>query len=259
MEGGSSSETGDKVEKQRGLKLGSVLPKIEPFKPRKNFYDPRELRSWAKKTGFVSTFSGETDRGSVSGRTQNESGKLDLERGIVKKGSLSPTIELDPILGRTRNRGTEIEQDLGFENGRNKKESDGVLGMRDRVLRAENQRDGAGVNLKNAERREGLSGPGNGNAIVGASGSGNGDGNGNGNGNGVQPATPVTGLKKEDGDGEEEMRIPAIPDDEGQGYGGWHQSPKLKCGPGENPGYGQYGFVLVFSSFSFCLMDISSN
>lgn len=255
MEGGSRSETGDKAEKQKGLKLGSLLPKIEPFMPRKNFYDPRELRSWAKKTGFVSTFSGETDRGSVSGRTQNESGKFDLERGIEKKESLSPTIELDPILGRTRNRGAEIEQDLGFENGRNKKESDGVLGMRDRVLRAENQRDGAGVNLKNAERREGFSGPENGNANVGASASGN----VNGNGNRVQPAVPVTELKKEDGDGEEEMRIPAIPGDEGQGYEGWHQSPKLRCGPGENPGYGQYGFVLVVSSFSFSLVDISSN
>ncbi|KAL3524932.1 hypothetical protein ACH5RR_013304 [Cinchona calisaya] len=247
MEGGSSSETGEKVNKQKGPKPGSVLPKIEPFIPRKNFYDPRELRSWAKKTGFVSNLSGETDRGSVSGRNvENESEKLDLEKGIGKRESLSPMIEIDPVLGRTRNRERmEIEHDLGDGNGRNRNERDGGLG-------GENQRNRVGFEPKNEERRDGLNGVGNGNA------SGAVAGNGNGNGNGVvQPTAQVTEVKKEYGDGDGEMGILGIPDGEDPSYGGWHQSPKLKCGLRENPGfvplicYGLQHFVSLAGSLIF--------
>ncbi|CAI9111435.1 OLC1v1011656C1 [Oldenlandia corymbosa var. corymbosa] len=256
MESGPSSETGGKAGKQKGMKLGSVLPKIEPFKPRKNFYDPRELGSWARNTGFVSTFSGETDRGSVSGRNpQNEPGKLDLEKGIEKKESLSPTIELDPILGRTWNRrGNEIEQDLGFGNGKDQKATDGVLGLRDGVLRGENQRNRVGFELQNVERRETYSDAG-----IAHANSGNGNESGTGNGHGVQAAAQVGELKKDSGDdGEEEVGIPSIPDDEEErGYGGWHQSPKLKCGMEENPGfvpqiyYGLQHFLSLAGSLVF--------
>nr|XP_027074154.1 nucleobase-ascorbate transporter 11-like [Coffea arabica] len=245
MEGGSSSETGEKVDKQKGLKLGSVLPNVEPFMPRKNFYDPRELRSWAKKTGFVSTFSGETDRGSVSGRNvENEREKLDLEKVIEKKESLSPKIEIDPILGRTRNRGVEIEQDLRVGNGRNRNERDGEI-------RDENQRNRAGLEPKNEERRDGLNGAGNGKANVAVA------GNGNGNGNGVQPAAQVTELKKEDGEGDGEMGFLGNPDGEDPSYGGWHRSPKMKCGLRENPGfvpliyYGLQHFLSLAGSLIF--------
>ncbi|KAK6154152.1 hypothetical protein DH2020_013791 [Rehmannia glutinosa] len=128
------------VEK-KGEKLGSILePKIEPFVPRKG-YDPRELRSWAKRTGFVSTFSGETER-SVSGRRKlnerrNNNGnegfgeRSDLEKGILEKNeSISPTIEIDPILGRTRKGGPEIEPVWndginGNENGSTNKNGPG--------------------------------------------------------------------------------------------------------------------------------------
>ncbi|XP_047978726.1 nucleobase-ascorbate transporter 11 isoform X2 [Salvia hispanica] len=114
MEGGSRPERENKDAKgrRRGEKLGSVLePNIEPFVPRKG-YDPNELRSWAKKTGFVSTFSGETQT--------SASGYADLERGGVlpKNESISPKIEIDPILGRTRRRGPEIEPLRGAANAR---------------------------------------------------------------------------------------------------------------------------------------------
>ncbi|KAL3527551.1 hypothetical protein ACH5RR_012207 [Cinchona calisaya] len=242
MEGGSSSETGEKGDKQKGLKLGSVLPKIEPFIPRKNFYDPRELRSWAKKTGFVSNFSGETDRGSVTGRNENESEKLDLEKGLDRRDSLSPKIEIDPILGRTRNnRGMEIEQDLGAGNGRNRNERDGGLG-------GENQRNRVGFEPKNEERRDGLSGAGNGNSNEDVA----------GNGNGVQSTAHVTEMKKEDGYGAGEMGVPGTPPDgDDPGYGGWHQSPKMKCGLKENPGfvpliyYGLQHFLSLAGSLIF--------
>lgn len=58
MEAGSSSKNVGKAEgKVGGRRLGSMFSKIDPFVGRTD-HNPRELRSWAKKTGFVSTFSG---------------------------------------------------------------------------------------------------------------------------------------------------------------------------------------------------------
>ena len=61
MEAGSSSQFPDKPKRVKGAsissKLGSIFPKIEPFVPRID-HNPNELRSWAKRTGFVSDYSG---------------------------------------------------------------------------------------------------------------------------------------------------------------------------------------------------------
>ena len=61
MEAGSSSQFPDKPERVKGAsissKLGSIFPKIKPFVPRID-HNPNELRSWAKRTGFVSNYSG---------------------------------------------------------------------------------------------------------------------------------------------------------------------------------------------------------
>ncbi|KVI08651.1 Xanthine/uracil/vitamin C permease [Cynara cardunculus var. scolymus] len=94
MEGGSNPESRKKVEKQKGKKS-----KIEPFVTQGD-HNARDLRSWAKRTGFVSIFSGEV------GTTSR-----DLERrggGGGGGGSLSPKIETDP----TRNTSFEIEPAL---------------------------------------------------------------------------------------------------------------------------------------------------
>ncbi|KAL9229597.1 hypothetical protein vseg_005047 [Gypsophila vaccaria] len=78
MAGGSSSETLNKV---------NDTNKVDPFGPRLN-HDPRDLRSWAKRTGFVSMFSGDTNApaSSSSSRVTTGGGNVsDLERGVDPK------------------------------------------------------------------------------------------------------------------------------------------------------------------------------
>ncbi|KAG8373447.1 hypothetical protein BUALT_Bualt11G0025200 [Buddleja alternifolia] len=234
MEGGSRLEMENKDVRRKDQKLGSVLePKIDPFVP-KTGYDPKELRSWAKRTGFVSTFSGETER-SVSGRRdlnlnerQNNNGnRFDLEKGIPERNeSISPKIEIDPILGRTRKREAEIEPAWGRSgNGR---DTNGVLRFRDGDVRGE--RNGAAEGIlgnTNVARAEGHNGNGNGN--------GNGDGYGNGQGRG--PNMPGMEQKTGDGDLGRGVGGNVYPDGEDSGDGGWRSSPKMICGLKDNPGY----------------------
>ncbi|XP_010680358.1 nucleobase-ascorbate transporter 11 isoform X2 [Beta vulgaris subsp. vulgaris] len=87
MAPGSSSKTlAAKFKKQKGT--GSNPPNndhIETFVPKRD-HDPRDLRSWAKRTGFVSIFSGETAAStstSTSGNFRNERGRnvFDLGKG----------------------------------------------------------------------------------------------------------------------------------------------------------------------------------
>ncbi|KAL8038339.1 hypothetical protein ABFX02_11G100800 [Erythranthe guttata] len=217
MEGGSNSERQNKSVRKKSEKVGSVLePKIEPFVPRKG-YDPLELRSWAKRTGFVSTFSGETDRSALSGRRDlnngsSNVGRFDLEKGILEKNeSISPKFDIDPILGRTRKTGPEIEPVSG---GGNERDRNGGLGFRDGgVVRGEseiprNVAPGVVSETKNESRGDGISGNENGSAI------------GNGQGDTVN-------MEQKNPD----------PDREDSNDGGWHRSPKMTCGLKDNPGY----------------------
>nr|GMC56813.1 nucleobase-ascorbate transporter 11 [Ipomoea batatas] len=235
MESGSSSGMGEKVDRRKGQRKppgstsGAGAPKIEPFVPRQG-YDPRELKSWAKRTGFVSTFSGETETASLSGGdfsgrnlnvangNSNSNVGFDLERGFDKTESVSPKIELDPILGRTRNRGVEIEPDMRPAD----------RGLRNEALRGENERrkDELDKNLRapNGETKDALNGIASHNSNAGV----------NGNEHLVQPATSAIDPKKEDGNVDYEMEIP---DGEDPSSGGWLQSPRIKCGLRENPGY----------------------
>ncbi|KAK6154159.1 hypothetical protein DH2020_013798 [Rehmannia glutinosa] len=218
MEGGSRLEREKKDGGKKGEKLGSILePKIEPFVPRKG-YDPRELRSWAKRTGFVSTFSGETER-SVSGRRElnerrNNDGfgeRSDLEKGILEKNeSISPTIEIDPILGRTRKGGPEIEP---VWNGRDKK---GILGFRDENEMLRNGAAEGNLGATNALRADGING--------------NESGSTNKNGPGMEQKTG-------DGDSGRGEGVNMYPDGEDSGDGGWLSPPKMICGLKDNPGY----------------------
>lgn len=74
MATGSSSKSLDKANKQKGT--GSNLPpnnnnnNIESFVPRRD-HDPRDLRSWAKRTGFVSIFSGESTASASASSNRN--------------------------------------------------------------------------------------------------------------------------------------------------------------------------------------------
>ncbi|XP_075653596.1 nucleobase-ascorbate transporter 11 [Castanea sativa] len=208
MEAGSSSQFPDKPERVKGAsissRLGSMFPKIEPFVPRID-HNPNELRSWAKRTGFVSDYSGET-RASASASDKNDSAGFDLERGFDhRNGGSSPKIEIDPVLGRTRpNQGIDIEPLVKNENQRRRKRDKPVLGDRE------------------DERKVGLNGV-----------------NGNGNGNEVPVVTPSAAeAKKEEEVAEREAKIELYPELEEEAHGGgWRLPSEMKCGLRENPGF----------------------
>ncbi|KAK3007816.1 hypothetical protein RJ639_014873, partial [Escallonia herrerae] len=198
MASGSTSEPLDRIDKQKGQNLGAVQPKLEPFLPRKD-HNPRELKSWAKRTGFVSIFSGETTSTSFREHDKkSDIGGLDLEKDLERNGSSSPKIEIDPVLGRARNRGLEIEPGLGSKHGLQKDGAEPILGE------------------KFEERKIDL----------------NGNGDRNGNGHGVA-GTSTLGIqqKKEDENVESVVAIEEYQDGEEPG-GQW---PTMNCGLKDNP------------------------
>jgi nucleobase transporter 1/2 len=204
METGSSSESLGKAKKVKAkggsiaTRLGSMLPKVEvePFVPRID-HNPNELRSWAKRTGFVSDFSGESRASAVD---RNDSVGFDLEKGLDHRhgGGSSPKIEIDPVLGRTKkNQGIEIEP-----VGRRIVDKPPVLGP---------------------ERKVGLNG------IMNRT--------GNGNGNEVPAVSPGAEPKKEDGVAERDAKFDVNPEVEEAASGGWRNPSGMKCGLRDNPGF----------------------
>ncbi|XP_074371852.1 nucleobase-ascorbate transporter 11 isoform X2 [Apium graveolens] len=221
MEKGSSSETSKKADTKKGLKkLSSMLPKVEPFLPRRD-HNPRELISWAKRTGFRSTFSGETGTSlSEKGHSQsekNDSDVFDLEKGLDKNGSSSPKIEIDPILGRTRDRGCEIEQ---VGEGFRKNERQGS----DRL----NQRSKSEVESIFSDIDEVR--------VAGLSRNRNGGRNGDTRGD-VGNNVPLSELKNDDEDVERDVRVGDCQNGEESGDEGWKKPFTLKCGMRDNPAF----------------------
>jgi len=176
-------------------------PKVAPFVP-KTGYNPRELRSWAKKTGFVSDYSGE------AGTSGSEKFEPFHQRG--RGSSSSPKIEIDPTRGVEIQPASQSQAGVLEENVR--KENEPVLPL-----------NGDG------ERKVGLRGNG-----VNVNGNG-------GNGHGVSAVAPVTEEKDEEenvvyGDGE--VKVNVFPEGVEFGDGGWKGPSELKCGLKENPGLG---------------------
>lgn len=146
MEGGSNSESTKKVDKQKDKKS-----KIEPFVSQGD-HNARDLRSWAKRTGFVSIFSGEIGTTSFvrerDRRSNTNRDVVDLERG-GGGGSLSAKIEIDPVQGRSRDRSIEIEPDLN--RNRKDSEADPILAERE-----EDERRNGGVSASgDGNKKEG--------------------------------------------------------------------------------------------------------
>ncbi|KAK9228553.1 hypothetical protein WN944_021504 [Citrus x changshan-huyou] len=241
METGSSSDSRDKQKTLKGSDIDSMMPQIGPFVPRTE-HNPRELRSWAKKTGFVSDFSGETTT-DVSGKF--DSAGLDVQRSHEhsRGGGSSPKIEIDPVLGRTKpNRGSEIELDAEAGHGVRRNGNAGVLGFREGIVRGENERrrvrDEAVLEDKVDERLNG-SGP-------------------SGNGNGVPvPSVNSVEPKKEEGKDERDVQIDMYPGGEETADGGWHRQPELRFGLRDNRGwvpviyYGLQHFLSLAGSLIF--------
>ncbi|KAJ6420238.1 hypothetical protein OIU84_030198 [Salix udensis] len=122
--GSSSSDSrpnpaGAAPQSRREEKRANANSRIDPFVPRTD-HNPRELRSWAKRTGFVSTFSAETTASSNDTATTipasdlgNKAADNNNSNNHHRNGGSSPKIEIDPVLGRTKqlNRRIEIEPD----------------------------------------------------------------------------------------------------------------------------------------------------
>ena len=235
MEKGSSSEISEKVHTKKGLKkLSSMLPKVEPFLPRRD-HNPRELVSWAKRTGFRSTFSGETGTSlSEKGHSRserNDSEGFDLEKGLDKDGSSSPKFEIDPILGRTRDRGSEIEQ---VREGLRKNEREGNERLNG-VAR--------GDNLRSRNEVESIFSDIDEVRVAGLSRNRNG-GRGDDSRRDVASNVPLSELKKDDEDVERDAGVGVHQSGEESGDEGWQKSFSLKCGMRDNPGFGEFKFTL---------------
>ncbi|TKY69959.1 Nucleobase-ascorbate transporter 11 [Spatholobus suberectus] len=144
-------------------KQGGVAGKVDPFVPRSE-HNPRELRLWAKRTGFVFDYSGEV----------GTSGSEKFEAFGRNGGGSSSKIEIDPVMGRTR--GKEIEPES--HGGATRVKNGAVLDGRGRK---EKEHDG--------ERKVGLNG--NANGVVNR--------DGNGNGHGVSAVAPVNEGEEDKG------------------------------------------------------------
>lgn len=221
METGSSSDSLERAETSRGRsnKLGSMLPKVEPFVHKKDLnHNPRELRSWAKRTGFVSHLSGETGTATSTEQFDTSTG-FHVERGgrDERTGGSSPKIEIDPVLGRTRpNRGIEIEMDSGSGSG-----SGSWQGRRTFT-----EEDG-----NDSGEKVGLNGDVN--AVENQK--------GNGKGIGIGNAVPVPGVtplvveqKNEEVKGERDVEVGMYPGNEEE----QDHHPGLKVGLRDNPSFG---------------------
>ena len=226
METGLNSESLERVEplRKRHGAAAPVATKVDPFVPRSE-HSPRELRSWAKRTGFVSDYSGEAGSTSASEKLEP------LERNL-HQGS-SPKIEIDPVLGRLRNnRFNEIEPAshgggaMRTENANGNGNANGVeLGRRG------NGNEPVLALAPDGEKKVGLRGNGNGNA--------NGVVNRDGNGHGSSAVAPVPEQKEEEDDvAQGDVKVNLYPETEEPADGGWQGPSGLKCRLTENPGFG---------------------
>ncbi|XP_021728193.1 nucleobase-ascorbate transporter 11-like [Chenopodium quinoa] len=132
---GSSSKAMDKSKKQKGTSSNPTNDvKIETFVPKRD-HDPRDLRSWAKRTGFVSLFSGES-----TASTSNTRNNLRNERG--GNDSIEER-ENDGDLSRKRGK-RDAESDGIQRNGNGNEERRGFNGNAD-VLDSINEERRVGV------------------------------------------------------------------------------------------------------------------
>lgn len=123
MASGSSSQPPEKVGGEPGRhRPGPWPPEIESFVPNTD-HNPRELKSWAKRTGF--NFSGESE---VSGRS--DVGGADADK---RRNRASPKIEIDPIPGKSKGK-SEGEGEIG------------LAAVKGNVVDGDGKRGGAGGN-----------------------------------------------------------------------------------------------------------------
>ncbi|KAK7361338.1 hypothetical protein VNO77_03389 [Canavalia gladiata] len=230
----------EKVSMEPGSSSENAV-KVEAFVPTSD-HNPKELRSWAKRTGYVSDCSGEAG---TSASEKFDSVGFDVEKSIVvddqREGGSSPKIEIDPVLGLARpNRDNEIEPAVVSKHGAVRSENERVLRSKDvwnMTLGRQNQK------RKNGDEPV-LALAGNGDNKVGLR--ENGDANGmmvnmnwDSNSHGVSSVAPLPQQKKEEEEkvSEGDVKVNLYQDNEEEPTGRGSQEPSgLKYGLTENPG-----------------------
>ncbi|CAI8608791.1 unnamed protein product [Vicia faba] len=209
METGLSSENLDKGRIKRGgnskrKEYSSNGIKIEPFVPRRD-HNPKELKTWAKRTGFVSDYSGEAGT-SASQNFDSVVVGYDHKEG----GGSSPKIEIDPVLGVARpSRDSEIELDSESKHGGSRRSE------KDKFFRPN-------YALDYGEKKIDLRG----------------NGETNGHGLGVSAVTPLPEeKKKEEGVTEGEVKVNLYAEGEEPADRGRHRPSEMKYGLTGNPGF----------------------
>jgi len=220
-----------------GKKHDVGAAKVEPFVP-KSDHNPKELRSWAKRTGFVSDYSGEAG---TSASEKFDSVGFDVK--IVddqREGGSSPKIEIDPVLGLARpNRDNEIEPVFVSKHGDIRSENERGLRSKDEwngTMWSQNQK------RKNRDDEPALALAGHGDKKVGLRGIGDGNGvmvnmNRDSNSHGVSAVAPLPEQKKDEGVAED-VKVDLFPEGEEPADRGWQGPSGLKYGITENPGLG---------------------
>jgi solute carrier family 23 (nucleobase transporter), member 1 len=238
METGSSLDIFDKGKVMRGVrnkkKQDSNARQIEPFVPRRD-HNPKELKTWAKKTGFVSDYSGE------AGTSASENfDSVIVVHDDHREGGNSPKIEIDPVLGIARpSRDDEIELDSESKHGVRRSE-------KDKFLRSNYALNGTVGNQKQ-KRKNGLESVldyGDKKIALRANGDTNGSTenlirDGNGHGLGISAVAPMPEQnKEEEGVSEGDVKVNLYKEGEDPADRGWHRPSEMKFGLTENPGLG---------------------
>lgn len=223
METGSSSKFLDMSKAMgggTGKKHDVGAAKVEPFVP-KSDHNPKELRSWAKRTGFVSDYSGEAG---TSASEKFDSVGFDVKSADdQREGGSSPKIEIDPVLGLARpNRDNEIEPVL-----RSKDEWNGAMWSQNQ--KRKNRDEPALALADHGDKKVGLRGNGDANGVVNT--------NRDSTSHGVSAVAPLPEQKKEEGVAED-VKVNLFPEREEPADRGWQRTSGLKYGITENPSLG---------------------
>ncbi|RWW02866.1 hypothetical protein GW17_00034021 [Ensete ventricosum] len=233
---GSSSEGPGGKPPARPQKPGPWQPRIEPFFANKD-HNPRELKSWARRTGFNPNHSGETasvvsDRDAADEQTPAQG--LDLERGIRRRGDGVPRKpEIEPVVVRGRtNRGVEISPMVpGPRAGpaaRSEKEKRKV-GVEPPAVGLKDERREAGEETPLRSKSDGPEGNGHGNGAAA-----------------ISLAKADEDSRKEAGKDEREVEIDFFSDGQDpEDLSGYKPPSGFRAGVTENPGLGKCVFPVV--------------
>lgn len=231
---------------------GPWPPVIEPFVPRNTDLNPRELKSWARRTGFNPNLSGETSLSSLSEREVHERNGEPLREAFLQdSASRSPAAaipapprpreEIRQMLGRGAGIGPVPSREKGFrpvggDDGETQEHA-GEIWRSDRRIGAEAAvglgEEGRGLPAKPeiASKVDASQNKGNGNRVL----------------NGRARSPENTEKNKE------ESGKPSMDEENGGVFSEYEElegppparPPQgLKCGLTENPGLRQYNKIL---------------